>query len=517
MKLNFRSVDGGGTLAHGITPIIIPPPTGGALSLRSPQTAGQGGLSETDLSLNGDHQAGYVPVRTSSRRCHVSFGTWILYLLGIVVILSLPFALPIAVSHAVRIVDRPQQVMSVEPGLKPDTQEAYSEVSFGTEKGSTFGIPESKSLTSTREQRSEDPLLPLVKEARAAPASFSSAAPVSVSSIETAPNQIVTGSSDYNSLHADDVSNVRVRTKNEHASFPNRETSRNPKKRPLSKLNRLEPVFDEWSKYVVVRHGNLYMSETFEARLNEQVAGKLFERHPEMFGHVQKDCGGKPDISFSFKASPRIQAELEIVTQCGSSEGSSCVLRPRVDDLRRLHVNVGSGKEGEHFLRADATQESQSVTWGPLVGPLKVTLLEDSIMALKKTCLDPAATATRILSVGQVKEMLREIARLEWTLSARGDSQLQDSRFDVFKYDAHPHHHIRQKNNRGYLENRGFRQEKELTSTEKENMRWNKRAIKETTGNSDEMQKSNQTQRMEGVPGPRRDWKMTRVESPRGR
>lgn len=521
MKLNFRNVEGGGTLAHGVSPILITSSTGGALSLRSPQSAGQGGVPDTDPPLHGAHQAGYVPVRPPSRRCPVSFGTWILYVVGIVVILSLPFALPIAVSHAVRIVDKPQNVMSVDAELKPGAQEVSSQQSFDTADDSTPRVQKSRASSSTREQQTEDPLLPPIKEAGIVPTSFSAAAPVSVSSIETPPNQSVTGLSHYNPRHSDDVSNIRA-TNDEHNSFPDGEVlSGNQKRRSLSESDRLEPILDEWSKYVVVRHGNLYMSETFEARLNEQVAGKLFERHPEMFGHIQKDCGGKPDISFSFKASPRIQAELEIVVQCGPSEGSSCTLRPQVDDLRRLHVNVGSGKEGEHFLRADATQESESVTWGPLVGPLKVTLLEDSMMALKKTCLDPAATATRILSVGQVKEMLRDIARLEWTLSARGSTQnkLEGARFDVFKYDAHPHHHIRQKSNIGNLEDRSFRQEKEPSSaSEKESTQWNEHVVREGKSNSDEREKSRETQIMEkGIQGRKRDWEMTRVDSPRGR
>lgn len=201
---------------------------------------------------------------------------------------------------------------------------------------------------------------------------------------------------------------------------------------------RSDGVVDEWHKYAMVRHGNLYLSETFEARLNEQVARRIYEKHPEIFGRqVQEgNCGGKEEVSFSFKASPRIRAELEIVTRCGHG-GSSCTIKSEVDDLRRLHVNVGPGNGGEHFLRADGGAGSGGVWWGPLEGPLKVRLKESSMVVLRRVCGAERRFVWRVLSVGQIKQILREIEEVE-----RGGGKGESGLFDVFRYDAHPHEHI---------------------------------------------------------------------------
>lgn len=198
---------------------------------------------------------------------------------------------------------------------------------------------------------------------------------------------------------------------------------------------------DEWNKYVVVRHGNLYLSETFEARLNEQVGWRIYKKHPEIFGgQGEGDCGGSAEVSFSFKASPRIRAELEIVTRCGHGR-SSCTIKSEVDDLRRLHVNVGPGNGGEHFLRADGGAGSGGVWWGPLDGPLKVRLKESSMVVLRRVCGGERGFVWRVLSVGQIKQILREIEEVERNGKKEGERG-ESGLFDVFRYDAHPHEHI---------------------------------------------------------------------------
>lgn len=210
-----------------------------------------------------------------------------------------------------------------------------------------------------------------------------------------------------------------------------------PKKLKMEETSQAaERTRDKWGKYVVVRHGNLYLSETFESRLNEEVARRIYGKYPKIFGEIEQDCVGKEEVSFSFKASPRIRAELEIVTRCGDG-GSSCTIKSEVDDLRRLHVNVGPGNRGEHFLRADATVESGSVSWGPLEGPLKVRLDESSMVLLRRVCAGERGSAWRVLSVGQIKHILREIEEAEGRVG-RGESGL----FDMFRYEAHPHEHI---------------------------------------------------------------------------
>lgn len=522
MKLNFRSVDGGGTLAHGVTPVLIPTSTRGPLSSRSTLSHGQGGLLDGDPSVNGAPHAGLVPVSPRTRRFHLSCGTGMLCLLVVAVICVLPSVLPAAVRHVERLVDWSRTLTPADAGLKP------IEISFGLSseiQNSTGALPGSRAFIPMTGQQTADPLLPPVKKESTEVSAFPPPVPVSASTTDFALNHVVSGTSASSAPLPQTENNVRDRTNYSFNSYGVMQTMLgNKPRRPMSESDRLEPMLDEWNKYVVVRHGNLYMSETFEARLNEQVAEKIFERHPELFGHVQRDCGGRPDISFSFNTSPVIQAELEIVTQCGP-EGSSCTLRPRVDDLKRLHVNVGSGQAGEHFLTADATKESGRVTWGPLVGPLKVTLLEESLLALKKTCPDQEASATRILSVGQVKAILREIAQRERSLSLgereNGGSRVANSRFDVFRYDAHPHHHIRQSGAGNHLENGMVRQQEKIDSSgDGEGSRSREHVAEMNNANhvfGSETERSGGIQEREGASGERkRDWVMTRVDSPGG-
>lgn len=514
MKLNFRSIDGGGTLAHGVAPVIIPPPTG-ALSSRSTPPQRNVGVLDGDPSLSGI-QNGAVPGSPRHRRFHLSFGTGMLCLLVIAVICVLPSILPAAVRHVERLVDWSRTISTNDASISSTEQSS----SASAEKtNDTAGDVGSRAIVSSQEQRME-PLLAPRKKTNTYPSDLPSPVAASASSNDFVPNYPSKDVSPSNADFSQMGLPVRDHTKSTYNSFGVTEKGL-LETRVMSASDRLEPMLDEWNKYVVVRHGNLYMSETFEARLNEEVAGKVFERHPEIFGHVQRDCGGRPDISFSFNTSPKIQAELEIVTQCGP-EGSSCTLRPGIDDLRRLHVNVGSGQAGEHFLTADATRESERVTWGPLVGPLKVKLLEDSMLALKKTCPDPQGSSTRILSVDQLKMILREIARREGSLRLRGKQDggygMEGSRFDVFRYDAHPHHHIGQSLGSDRWEGRMGGQEERNNggSVEGDRSRWKEGNVAKGVGNGSYDSNAFRSQREVGIEERRRELRTGRFDSARG-
>lgn len=413
MKLNFRSVDSGGTLAHGVTPVLIPPLSSGTLSSRSAPAQGQGTLASKEGCGSGHIAGGTAGSSSRTRRCNISCGTGMLCVLVVAVVCLLPSVLPAAVRHVERLVDW--------SGVR--AQGALGRAGeVGKEGGSaTGGGTGSRALVPTVEERREEMGGPRMGNGRVELGR--TALPVSAATeTQSGREERRDGGAGMQARQDQRVDGSKYRFN----SYGVAETGR----RAYVEAMRLQPIVDGWNRYVVVRHGKLYMSETFEARLNEEVARKIYARHPELFGHVQADCGGAGEVSFSFKTSPVVQAELEIVTQCGPT-GSSCTLRPRIDDLRRLQVNVGAGGGGEHYLTAEGTSESERVTWGPLVGPLKVVLLEESLLALKKTCARERGGGTRIVSVGHVKAMLRELQGREG-----------GSGFDVFRYDAQPHHHI---------------------------------------------------------------------------
>lgn len=184
----------------------------------------------------------------------------------------------------------------------------------------------------------------------------------------------------------------------------------------------VKPVRDVWSRYAVVRHGNLYLSETFEQRLNTEVAGRLYRQYPDIFGATE-ECRWRESVGFALSKSPRIAAEVEIVARCGEAVHSSCTMHAQIEDLRRLYVNVGLGETG-HFVTADETRYSSRVRWGPLRGPLIVRLRDWSVMAFRRFC-DGQVVNTRVLGVAELKGLL-------------------GPGFEVFEYNGQPRHHIRE-------------------------------------------------------------------------
>lgn len=182
-----------------------------------------------------------------------------------------------------------------------------------------------------------------------------------------------------------------------------------------------EDVINEWRKYGVVRHGRLYLSETFEWRLNNEISPHLNGMKSRLFRSTLGRCKEKTSIRLSLNLSPRVKGRVEVLTRCGR-ESSSCLVQSIISDVRRLHVNV-RGEEG-HFLTADAGNGESEYTWGPVVGGLKVEVADESMVVVRLVCGGVKVVGSRVMSVRRIKELMKEIG--------------QDGLLQVFRYNGRP-------------------------------------------------------------------------------
>lgn len=184
-------------------------------------------------------------------------------------------------------------------------------------------------------------------------------------------------------------------------------------------VRKIDGVVDQWGRYAVVRQGRLFLAETFESRLNEEIGPLLLSMHPRVFGGGI-DCGGKPlDVHLSVREGGGVRAEVEMVSKCARG---SCLVKAEVEDLRGVWVDIGG--EGEHYLRKDGTR------WGPMRGELKVRMKETGDVVVKRRCLggDPNGEM-QLVSVGQLRQMVEEL---------RGAKECAQ----MFEYRAIPRWHI---------------------------------------------------------------------------
>lgn len=197
--------------------------------------------------------------------------------------------------------------------------------------------------------------------------------------------------------------------------------------RPVREVKTRTKKKTKWNKYGVIRNGRLYISETFEARLNSEVVPRLVRNVNNLFGEASDICKGEGQVHFSFKISPHIEAELELMTKCGPFD-SSCMIRPHVTDVRGLHVSSEEGGRLKlHYVTTEGGASRGSSLLGTLLGPLKVRLLDGSVMALRKSCNGGKVTNTRVISVREIKRMLK---------GDEEDSRDEDGdTFDVLRYN----------------------------------------------------------------------------------
>lgn len=193
-----------------------------------------------------------------------------------------------------------------------------------------------------------------------------------------------------------------------------------------------------WALYAVVRQQSLYLSETMEGRLNHEIAPRLMRRIGALFRNGKPQCARGARLRFVFADSTRVGANAEITTHCrrGTSV-SSCTTHAMIDDLRGLYVGVRQGANaniGGHFLAARGVAGLR--TWGPLNGPLRVSLANGSLLRLELGCIGHGTnTLSVVASVLQIKNLLKTIDQMDGVGGTPTWS-------DAFRYDAYPRRHI---------------------------------------------------------------------------
>lgn len=187
-----------------------------------------------------------------------------------------------------------------------------------------------------------------------------------------------------------------------------------------------------WEKYAVMSDGKLHLARTIERRLTEEVGPRMNKVLLERMVGRMEGCSKMTLDSVSLDTERGVPAIVEMTTGCG--HGLTCVAHTDVSDLHRL-VLVVEGNEGGYLL-ASETQGSARKTWGPLQGPLRVTIADDGVAILGGSCKrndgDPLSW-TKSAPVGDIKRILREMGHVKGRSVNWGE---------VFTYDVQPRRHI---------------------------------------------------------------------------
>lgn len=186
-----------------------------------------------------------------------------------------------------------------------------------------------------------------------------------------------------------------------------------------------------WEKYAVVSDGKLQLARTMERRLTQEVGPRMNKRLLERMVGRMEGCSEMTLDSVSLDTERGVPAIVEVTTGCG--HGLTCVAHTDVSDLHRLALEVEGSGGG--YLLASETQGSARKTWGPLQGPLRVTIADDGVAILGGSCKrndgDPLSW-TKSASIGDIKRTLREIGHM------KGRPVNWD---EVFTYDVQPRRH----------------------------------------------------------------------------
>lgn len=190
-----------------------------------------------------------------------------------------------------------------------------------------------------------------------------------------------------------------------------------------------------WEKYTVVSDGKVHLAKAVEQRLKKEVLPRANNLLLEQLVGRSEKCSKMKVESVSFDTERGVAAQVAVVTGCG--HGLTCISHAEVGDFYRLVLVVDGSESG--YLLVEQTSGHEGKKWGPLQGPLHVTLSDDGAMILRGSCERIGGgflSWTRNTSIGDIKRTLREISQV------KGRSFNWD---DVFIYDAHPRRYVRHK------------------------------------------------------------------------
>jgi hypothetical protein len=198
----------------------------------------------------------------------------------------------------------------------------------------------------------------------------------------------------------------------------------------------VKKISDPWSEHVAVQNERLYLSKTFENRLNADV-GPVLAANEALWGDYPALCNEGWKVSFMLDQSPKLEAEMELTVACG--EGQTCTIRPRLHNLNGVRVSTAGTDDKVHYVRTFTPNNVESHRWGPLKGPLRAKLLGSSTLVARRYCKSPAQSRFKVMSVEMVQEYFG--AAMSNLSTLRGPERVS-SPDDPFVYEAHPHYHI---------------------------------------------------------------------------
>lgn len=514
MKLHFRS-SGGDSYSHSVTPLL----TSGSASGSTVTPAGHGNSVPSRLQpvmsmsdANSTRTRGSAPLGNPATR-HTAFparcgqGQAVLYVLGIVLVFALPFAVPVAYSHAIKAADRfsttvrhgftqtvsnPALSIQEQSPLSMESTSALSSgnipavpipqssiQSTGDSGGSIMqslsenGLEHDRTFPRTGDHPSSLASGPKAFGAEAErrigstelTAGDSSHAP----SIGKATNSVT--ETDWEGLHEPTAYSLPSSDKGSlpaalsevgdggHVSSnPSHSNILEPASRDLVSHGRHEPQTDPWIPHVEIENGKILMARTFERRLNAEVAPRLAQRGEELWGRGVGSCTGAA-VTFSIDQSPTLEAELHIATKCGG--GKSCVIKPQLRDFRNTEISLGDGADSVHYVQTKSQDSREVHKWGPLRGTLKVILLDSTILHITRSCEDPLASSSRLISVRDMRNAFQPQHEESSKLSTGPSMKALVE--EALSYHAKPHHHMtaadssaaRQASSSGYLSKYG--------------------------------------------------------------
>lgn len=493
MKLHFRN-SGADSYSQGVTPLLIPGSASGSAVVNG-GNVGPGSVSNmhpvmSPSGVNSAYAAGSAPLgnpatrRTPGIHLGCSFAQALLYVLGVVLVFTLPFAVPVAYSHAVKAVDR--FGTTVRRSFHQDPPTAAIETG-GSADESVASVPALPSVGQVQRPAGLDGAPPLFETSPTASRPVSHEAgqpagePPAASSLDSSaagafavssgsegapaePTGAISGEAGGTSArpaaaNSGEAPRVPDPVGQPHGQLslgdpPAEESIRTASSEEsqggiagsepaalgwassdMSHTDGHEPVVDPWIPHVEVENGKLLLSRTFESRLNADVAPHLAEGADDFWGGAGPPCAGS-SVSFLFDQSPRLEAVLHVATSCG--EGRSCVITPVLRDFRRTEISLGDAGDLVHYVRTFNQDNVELHKWGPLRGALKMMLTDTAMLAVRRSCQDPLASSVRITSVAQIRAFLK----LQHARRATGPTASVASVDKAFVYNAHPHHHI---------------------------------------------------------------------------
>lgn len=493
MKLHFRNTVGE-SYSHSVTPLLNP----GSAPGSTVTPAGHGHsvpprlqpvLSMSDA--NSQRTRGSAPLGNPATRNTGPFqarcgqGQAILYVLGIVLVFALPFAVPVAYSHAIRAADR------FSTTVRHGFTQVYNNPALSVQEQSPLSL-ESASFTSGSVQ---EPLIPQSSVQSEGDGGGGAMKQLSEKDLDpertSAINSNHPDSLAYGSHRSEAEAESRIGTtdlmvgesgrapsttkltnsggetewkaSNEPTAYslsspdkrspplplieesegghaysnPSHEGTLEPASRDLINPSRHEAKTDPWIPHVEIQNGKILLARTFERRLNADVAPQLKDKGEELWGREMSSCVGAA-ISFSIDQSPKLEAELHIATKCGG--GKSCIIKPLLKDFRSTEISLGDEADSVHYVQTKSHDSPEQHKWGPLRGALKVILLDSTVLHVHRSCEDPLASSSRFISVRDLRNVFQ--ARHEEPSKLNTGPSMKALVEEALSYHAKPHHHV---------------------------------------------------------------------------